>query len=110
MFDSNPNQKKIIIKKEKCNADNTYTTLSIAAIQNAMNTLTNAEFKVWMYLAKNKDNYKLDLSPAEAMRWGIKRSTMQETIRKFVDIGYLDQIDDAKNQYFFYEMPKVKKL
>ena len=31
-----------------------------------MKNLSNAEFKIWMYFAKNTNNYEFDLSPAEA--------------------------------------------
>ena len=68
--------------------------------------LSNAEFKVWMYLAKNKDNYELDLSPAEAqMNWGIKKSTMHEAIRKFEEYGYLEKEGNKGNHYVFHENP-----
>jgi hypothetical protein len=42
---------------------------------------------------KNANNYQPDLSPAEAScNWNIKKTTMQETIREFIELGYLAQI------------------
>lgn len=104
-FDTNPNQKKIKIQKEDCNKDNKYTIINLDALQAAMVNLTNAQFKVWVYLAKNADNYQLDLSPAEAAcNWNIKKTTMQETIREFIHIGYLEKSND-REYYIFHESP-----
>ena len=103
---NNPNQKQIHVKKEECNKNNTYTTINIYALQEAMKNLSNAEFKIWMYFAKNTNNYEFDLSPAEAaMNWGIKKNTMQETIRKFIELGYMVNIDGVGNRYYFFELP-----
>ena len=65
-FVTNPNQKIVVIEKEICNKSNKYTTINLDALQAAMQTLSNAEFKVWMYFAKNADHYEFALSPSEA--------------------------------------------
>ena len=108
-FETNPNQKKILIDKVVCDSRNKYTSINLDALQNAMVALSNADFKIWMYLAKNKDGYELALSPAEAeLNWGIKKSTMHETIRKFEKEGYLEKDERTGNYYVFHEMPIVK--
>ena len=104
-FETNPNQKKILIQKETCNKNNKYTTINLDALCQAMKDLTNAQFKVWIYLAKNADEYELNLSPAEGLYWGIKKTTMQETIREFIKKGYLVADPIKKNYYYFNEIP-----
>ena len=106
-YKNNPNQRTIRIQKEKCDKNNKYSTINLEALQLAMKNLTNAQFKVWMFLAKNADNYNLEISPAEAaVYWGIRKTTMQETIRFFIKVGYLIPIDNSSTYYEFHEIPE----
>ena len=96
------NQKTVLICKEPCNYNNKYTTINLAALEHAMRDLTNAQFKIWVYFAKNRNGYEFDLSPALANECGIAKSTMQETVRHFERVGYLKKNGDL---YSFFEMP-----
>lgn len=99
------NQKTVLICKEPCNYNNTYTTINLAALEQAMRDLTNAQFKVWIYFAKNRNGYEFDLSPALANECGIAKSTMQETVRFFIEKGYLVKWNNKSNNYVFREKP-----
>ena len=108
-YQNNPNQKKIRIQKETCDLSHRFTTINLATMKDAMNNLTNAQFKVWIYLAKNADGFELQLSPAEAEgNWNIPRSTMQETIRQFIKMGYIEKIGEDE-LYVFHEIPVKSK-
>ena len=105
-YKNNPNQKTIKITKENCDKHNKYTMINLDALQMAMRDLTNAQFKVWLFLAKNADGYDLELSPAEAAYyWGIKKNTMQETIRLFTKRGYLIPVNGSHTYFEFHEIP-----
>jgi len=57
-FNSNPNQKKIKVNKEKCNnnsANNYYATINLKALQKAMHSLTPKAFELWIYFSKNQE-------------------------------------------------------
>lgn len=103
-----PNQKIATIKKEPCDQNHLYAKINLEAMRNAMNCLSNAEFTIWLYFAKNQDNYPLAISPSAAADWGIARTTLNRTIHKFIDEGYLIADKEGSNHYVFYEKPKEK--
>ncbi len=96
------NQKTVFVCKEVCDRENVYTQINMDALKYAMEHLTNAQFKVWMYFAKNQHGYQFGLSPAEAAHWGIAKTTIQETVRLFIEKGYLEKDGDI---YYFHEIP-----
>ena len=103
-----PNQKLVTIKKAPCDRDNLYAKINIEAIQKAMNNLTNAEFQIWVYFAKNQEAYTFALSPKAAEEWNISRTTFNRTVFKFIEEGYLVADKDGSNHYDFHEIPKEK--
>lgn len=60
-----PNQKIIKINKEECNKDSFYATINLAAMESAAQDLEAGAFKLWIYLAKNQNNYTFALSNKE---------------------------------------------
>ena len=105
-FETNPNQKIVRIKKRECGKDNVYTLINLESLNYAMTHLTNAQMKVWLYFVKNVDGYELAVSPAEAAKkWNIKKTTMQETVRFFIENKYLVQAKEGSNKYIFYDYP-----
>ncbi len=107
-IETSPNQKMATIKKEPCDRNNLYAKINLEALKLAMNNLQNAEFEIWVYFAKNQENYTFALSPQAAAEWGISRSTFNRTINKFIDEGYLISTKEGSNHYDFYEIPKEK--
>lgn len=60
--------------------------------------------QLYLYLAKNKDNYLLALSPAAAaLEAGIKRTTFEKYVGLLTEAGYL--VKRKGNTYDFYETP-----
>lgn len=104
-FETVPNQKVITVQKEICNKNNPYAMVNLYAMKKAMNSLTNAEFEIWMYFAKNQNNYEFALSPEDAETWHIARTTLKRTIRKFIELKYLTQDRPDSNHYTFHEIP-----
>lgn len=103
-----PNQKTITIKKAPCDLRNLYAKINLEAMKRAMNELENAEFEIWIYFAKNQQDFTFALSPQAASEWGIARTTFNRTIRKFIENGYLIADKYGSNHYIFYEIPKEK--
>ena len=99
-----PNQKIVqIARRTKRDKDNLYAMINLEALQQAMNTLKGSGLKMWLYLNKNQDNYRFDLSRQACDEWGIKKDSYYEGIRNLIDNGYLRQIRDGSNIYLFFE-------
>lgn len=102
-----PNQKIIYIgERLPRDAEHPYTEQNIAAMARASRELGGDRFKVWMYLSKNKDNFRLELSQrAVENEWGVKKDTFQRAVKDMIDLGYLVQI--SGNEWRFEEWPAV---
>ena len=58
---------------------------------------------MWLYLNKNQDNYKLELSQSACRKWGIKKDSFYNGIKELIIQGYLVPICGGSNIYYFYE-------
>ena len=76
---------------------------NLEALQQAMNTLKGSGLKMWLYLNKNQDNYRFELSRQACEEWGIKKDSYYDGIRNLIDKGYLRPHHNGSNIYFFYE-------
>ena len=99
------NQKTVTIKKEPCdNVRNHYARINLVALHKAMSELkTMGEMKLWLYLAKNKDEYTFGLSPADCETYGLKRDAYHTAVDNLIKKGYLQKIGKAGNAYHFIE-------
>lgn len=99
------NQKVITIgRKEPCDKKNLYTTTNLDTLQEAMKTLKGESFKLWCYLQKNQENFKLELSQKACESWGIKKDAYYSGVNTLINEGYL--IETGKDLYTFSEKPK----
>lgn len=99
-----PNQKTIIISKAPCDEyKNLYARINQKALQKAMLELnTMGEIKLWLYLSKNKPDYKLHLSCVECGKYGIKPDAYHAAVKRLIQKGYLQHI--SGNTYNFIEL------
>lgn len=74
-------------------------------LKNAMNELKGEQLKLWLYFAKNQNNYNFDLSQKAAAEWGIKKSAYYDNVEKLIEKGYLQQKDSNSNIFYFTEKP-----
>lgn len=114
-FNSNPNQKKIKINKEKYiegNADTYYAKINLKALQNAMHTLTPKAFELWIYFSKNIDGHTFYLSKVDFLNWSnVKGTSYYNAFKELQDNDYLVPIDEENEEpkhFNFYEIPKEK--
>lgn len=102
-YKTSPNQKTITIKKEDCNRQNFYAAINLNALELAAIDLKSGAFKLWIYFAKNQDNYTFGLSnKAVAEQFGIKKDQYDSAVKELIEKGYL--IETAKNKYVFKEL------
>ena len=103
-----PNQKEVVINKEKCNKENLYATINLAAMDKAAQDLDAGAFKLWMYFAKNQNGYKFALSSKAVERdFGIKIKQYNNAIKELTDKGYLVHIQG--DSYEFHELTVITK-
>ena len=76
---------------------------NLEALQQAMSTLKGSGLKMWLYLNKNQDNYRLELSRVACEEWGIKKDSYYDGIRNLIDHGYLRPMRAGSNIYIFFE-------
>lgn len=65
--------------------------------------------QLYLYLAKNADNYNLALSQQAAENEaGIKRTTFHKYVSLLIEEGYL--VQKGGNTYDFYETPQFREM
>lgn len=98
-----PNQKKIVIHKDRPQRD-------FLQIQNKHWMEINKKYgpyalQLYLYFAKNADGFELGLSQEAAqMEAGIKKTTFHKYVNLFIAEGYL--VKRNGNIYDFYEQPQ----
>lgn len=103
------NQKTVQVKKMKCDKQHLYTRINLEAMQSAMKELKKVgAFKLWLYLAKNQDQYRFDLSCEDCKRWGVKADSFHTGINELIKKGYLQKV--SGNFYIFHEMPPSTEI
>lgn len=106
-FKTVPNQKIISIHKQTCGKGNVFAQINMNALELAAQKLPAGPFKLWIYFAKNQDNYNFALSYTDAQeRFGLGRSQYDTAISTLIKEKYLVETKTESNIYDFYEVPK----
>ncbi len=111
------NQKRLDISRRSpqqvANTKN-YTLLGYDAMEQASKILSAKGFRIWIYLMKNKENYKgWELSSKDALNnWGIKQKEFLDGVNELIDCGFLNLKEDAKypNSWIFSEFTQEPSL
>ena len=102
-----PNQKVVKVAKEVCNGNNFYAAINLKALESAAKDLKSGAFKLWIYFAKNQNNFTFALSSkAVEETFGIKIKQYNNAIQELAEKGYL--IQEQGNIYIFNEQPLTK--
>lgn len=105
---SYPNQRKISINKDSCGNGELYTKIRIQSMNYAMENLSANTYKVWCYLAQNRNKYSMWLSPADVCDiTHISKSTYHRAFKELVDKSYLVRSLEKKNKYDFFESSHI---
>ena len=83
-----------------------YGRFHIDALQLAMNNIKGEALKLWLYIAKNQDGHKFELSQKALLEWGLKKDAYYKAVDKLIELGYLTPARDGSNIYIFSEIPK----
>lgn len=110
---TSPHQRIITVKRDmpKQSKENKrpYMIAYTDVIEEASRNLsTVGEFKVYLYMINNQDNYKFGCSPQNiADRYGLNIDTVKKAINKLIEKGYIVK---TKGTYEFHEKPLVLDL
>jgi len=100
-----PNQRTIKIHREEVKSD--FLGIKNENWMAASRHLGATALRLYLYLAANKNNYELALSPAAIERdLGMARSTYHDQFRRLVNEGYL--INTHGNTFEFFEVPQPR--
>ena len=97
-----PNQRTVIVHREKAQSD--FLGIKNENWQAAARDLRPHALLLYLYLASNRDNYELALSPAAVLEAvGMPRSTYHDQFHILESKGYL--VPKHGNTYEFFEKP-----
>lgn len=98
------NQKIIkLAERTRRDADNLYCMSNLVALQAAMQELNGSGLKLWLYLNKNQDGYRFELSRVDCAKWGIKKDSYYSAVEELIKKGFLVQDHYGSNMYWFHE-------
>lgn len=108
-----PNQRTITVNKEKTDKSHKYTANNLAALDEAASRLqSKGGFKLYMYLAKNQNNYSFALSSADFCAWsGLGMTAYNTAFEELKQQGYLIPKDKSKERetiYIFYDKSQLE--
>lgn len=97
-----PNQKVITVNKDIHDKDSQFLQVKNINWQTACQNLTYSAFKIYLYMASNKDGYRFALS-YEAINELIpmNRKTYDKCIIELKECGFL--VNKKGNEWTFYE-------
>lgn len=103
------NQRTITVNKEPCNTSNLYTTNNIKALDEALGRLQSyCGLKLYMYIAKNQDNYKFDLFSSDFCKLcQCSRTAYSTAFSELVEQGYLIKKEGTQTIYTFYDKAQI---
>ena len=97
-----PNQRTVIVHREPAKSD--FLGIKNEHWQAAARNLRPHALLLYLYIASNRDNFRLALSPAAIQdAIGMPRSTYHDQFHALVSKGYL--VQKQGNTYEFYEVP-----
>ena len=103
-MDTIDNQKIVIVSKAEADKDHPYSVINLEALDSAVATLKNNDFKLWMYIAKNQNHFTFALSRVAFCRWsGTSVSTYHRAVTSLIEKVYLVPSKSNSNTYTFYE-------
>ena len=99
-----PNQRIIYIKRVSADVRKEFFKIGHQQLTKAAADLNGNTFKLYIYLANNKDSYKLELSSKDFIQWsGTSDSTYDRAFQELKEKGYLLKAPEKKNVYLFVE-------
>ena len=105
-----PNQREVIVERETPTGKKAYLSIYIDVLEAAASNLKQSGFKVYLYLACNKNGFRLAFSPADIhKKYNISEESIRMGFKELVEKGYLTRSETQKNLYVFHEVAQVKE-
>ena len=97
-----PNQKIITVKKSIKDKDDNFLQINNISWEVACQTLTYSAFKLYLYIARNKDNYRFALSYEDVnVHVPMNRKTYDKAVSELKGCGYLENTNGS--EWAFYD-------
>lgn len=98
-----PHQRTVKVKKTATDKKHKYTSNNLEALAEASRNLqTLGGFKLYMYFAKNQDDYNFALSSTDFKEWsGLGLRAYTTAFEELKSKGYLVALNDKETIYFF---------
>ena len=101
---TSPNQIIVIVSKNPADKAHPYTIINLEALNLALATLKGCDLALWLYIAKNQNQYKFALSRAEFCRCtAFSKGSYHNAVANLREKGYLVLKEGTKDTYIFYE-------
>ena len=110
MFQSNPNQRNITInRKDALSSGRQYLAINCDTLAEASRNISGeVAFKLYLYLASNKNGYELSFSPQHFSNiYGCSIDASRRAFVKLVEANYI--INKGNNSFEFFETPQERR-
>ena len=110
MFQSNPNQRDITInRKDALSSGRQYLAINCDTLAEASRNISGeVAFKLYLYLASNKNGYEFSFSPQHFSNiYGCSIDASRRAFAKLVEANYI--INNGNNSFEFLETPQERR-
>ena len=110
MFQTNPNQRNVIInRKDALSSGRQYLAINCDTLAEASRNISGeVPFKLYLYLASNKDGYEFSFSPQHFSNiYGCSIDASRKAFVKLIESNYI--INKGNNSFEFFETPQERR-
>ena len=110
MFQTNPNQRDITInRKDALNSGRQYLAINCDTLAEASRNISGeVPFKLYLYLASNKNGYEFSFSPQHFSNiYGCSIDASRKAFVKLIEANYI--INKGNNSFEFFETPQERR-
>lgn len=110
MFQTNPNQRNIIInRKDALSSGRQYLAINCDTLAEASRNISGeVPFKLYLYLASNKNGYEFSFSPQHFSNiYGCSIDASRKAFVKLIESNYI--INKGNNSFEFFETPQERR-
>lgn len=110
MFQTNPNQRNITInRKDALSSGRQYLAINCDTLAEASRNISGeVAFKLYLYLASNKNGYELSFSPQHFSNiYGCSIDASRKAFVKLIEANYI--INNGNNSFEFFETPQERR-
>lgn len=110
MFQTNPNQRNITInRKDALSSGRQYLAINCDTLAEASRNISGeVPFKLYLYLASNKNGYEFSFSPQHFSNiYGCSIDASRKAFVKLIEANYI--INNGNNSFEFFETPQERR-